>query len=124
MVLLGIPFVGYGQYLIWGRFVRAARQKETAYYAVTNRRVMVVQNGPNRQVVSDEIASLPVLLKERHTDGLATLRFAPAPEPYARTWSDMFSSEFASDSQEAWKPMSMKKGPSSWISRMRTRFTN
>lgn len=39
-VLWGIPFVLYGQYMIWGRFIVDGWLKRRTFYAVTNRRVL------------------------------------------------------------------------------------
>src|SRR5579875_1643918 len=50
--LWGIPFVFVGQYLIWGRFVYATWKKRDTFYAVTNWRVIVVQEVWTRKVVS------------------------------------------------------------------------
>jgi hypothetical protein len=79
----GVPFVLAGQYLIWGRFVYAAWLKKHTHYAVTNRRVIVVQEGWRRRMVSLFIDALPTLTKEGSSSGSGTLRFAQA-EPF---WS-------------------------------------
>lgn len=76
-VFWGLPFVLMGQYLIWGRFIYAAWKKRRTFYAVTNRRVIVVQSGPARKVASAYIDSLPVLVKEDVSGTIGTLRFAP-----------------------------------------------
>ena len=47
-VIWGIPFVLIGQYFIWGRCLYAAWKKKRMHYAVTDRRVIVVQNGGTR----------------------------------------------------------------------------
>ena len=80
MALWGIPFVLIGQYLIWGRFVYAAWKKKRTYYAVTNRRIIVVQEGWTRKTVAAYIDTLPTVLKERRSGKYGTLRFAH-PEP-------------------------------------------
>jgi hypothetical protein len=77
-LLWGVPFVLIGQYLIWGRFFYAAWKKKRTHYGVTDRRVIVVQNGRTRQVSSAFIDTLPVLVKEVGKDGSGTLRFTPA----------------------------------------------
>jgi hypothetical protein len=77
-VLWGIPFVIIGQYLIWGRFLYAWWLKNRTYYAVTNQRVLVVQNSWKRQMASAYIDSLPTVLKEGNRSGTGTLRFAQA----------------------------------------------
>ena len=48
LVLIGIPFVVAAQYLIWGRFLYAAWKKKRTFYALTTRRVIVVQHGLQR----------------------------------------------------------------------------
>jgi hypothetical protein len=77
-ILWGIPFVLIGQYFIWGRFFYAAWLKERTHYAVTNRRVIVVQEGWKRQMAFAYIDSLPALIKERGSGGIGTLRFGPS----------------------------------------------
>lgn len=83
MLLWGIPFVLIGQYVIWGRFLVATWKKHRTHYAVTNRRVIVVQDGRGRKTASAYIDTLPTLIKESASNGRGTLRFA-TPEP---TWS-------------------------------------
>lgn len=80
----GVPFVLVGQYMIWGRFVYAAWKKRRTHYAVTTRRVIVVQDARKRSVASAYIDTLPCLLKEGDPTGPGTLRFAQA-EP---RWSN------------------------------------
>jgi hypothetical protein len=106
LILWGIPFVLMGQYLIWGRFFCDARKKERTYYAVTNRRVIAVQNYREREVASKDVNSLPNVTKEPRLGGLGTLRFGPAPILYARTWPEMMA-----DKWEVWNALSIKSGP-------------
>ena len=77
-MLVGAAAVLIGQYLIWGRFIYAAWKKKRTHYAVTNRRVIVVQNGWRRQMTSAYIDTLPTLTVEGGSHGLGTLRFAQA----------------------------------------------
>jgi len=77
-ILWGIPFVLIGQYLIWGRFFYAAWLKKRTYYAVTNRRVIVVQNARKRQMASAFLGTLPTLIKEGGSGGVGILRFTQA----------------------------------------------
>ena len=75
MALWGIPFVLIGQYLIWGRFFYARWQKRRTYYGLTNRRVIVAQDGRSRQMNSAFLNSLPMINKESRSDGIGTLTF-------------------------------------------------
>ena len=77
-VLWGIPFVLIGQYLIWGRFLYAAWKKKRTYYAVTSRRVIVIQDGWKHQMASSYIDTLPTLMKDGGSGKYGTLRFAPS----------------------------------------------
>jgi hypothetical protein len=76
MLLWGIPFVVVGQYMIWGRFVCAVWKKKRTHYAVTNRRVIVVQDGWKHKVASAYIDTIPSLMKENRSREFGTLRFA------------------------------------------------
>jgi hypothetical protein len=76
-MIWGIPFVLIGQYLIWGRFIYDAWLKRHTYYGVTNRRVIVVQNGWSRKMVAAYLDSLPTVAKEGPDSGPGTLAFAP-----------------------------------------------
>jgi hypothetical protein len=88
-VIWGVPFVLAGQYFIWGRFVHAAWKKKRIHYAVTNRRVIVVQSGPTRNVASAYLDTLPTLIKETGSKGIGMLRFSEAPSMASRrnAWS-------------------------------------
>jgi len=86
-VIWGVPFVLIGQYLIWGRFFYDAWLKRRTYYAVTNRRVLVIQNAWGRKMVGASLESLPALTKEGRDSGPGTLRFASnVPLSARRGW--------------------------------------
>jgi hypothetical protein len=52
---------------------------------VTNRRVLVIQDGWKRQVASAYIDSLPSLSKEGCTNGIGILRFGPEENLWSNT---------------------------------------
>lgn len=76
MVVWGIPFVVIGQHLIWGRFLYDAWLKRRTYYVVTDRRVLIVQEGwPHRKVSATYLEEIPSIEREGATTG--TLWFGP-----------------------------------------------
>jgi hypothetical protein len=80
--LWGIPFVMIGQYMIWGRFVVDAWLKRRTYYAVTNRRVLILQEGWKRKTNFVFLESLPELSREGTSIG--TLWLGPKSSPFAQ----------------------------------------
>jgi hypothetical protein len=64
MAIWGIPFIVIGQYMIWGRFLYDAWLKRRTYYAVTNRRVMTVQEGWKRKTSSMYLEAIPSIERE------------------------------------------------------------
>src|SRR5947208_5241138 len=93
-MIWGVPFGLIGQYFIWGRFFYAAWKKKRTHYAVTNRRVIVVQKGRTRQMASAYIDTLPTLIKEGAPNGIGTLRFTQPDSVWVRgrgwgTWDAM-----------------------------------
>lgn len=64
MVLWGIPFVLGGQYFIWGRFLTEAWLKRRKYYAVTNRRVLILQEGWKHTSQSCYLEAIPEISRE------------------------------------------------------------
>ena len=75
MALWGIPFLVIGQYLIWGRFLYDGWLKRRTYYAVTNRRVLIMQNGWKQKTSWLHISAIPTVEREGSTTG--TLWFGP-----------------------------------------------
>jgi hypothetical protein len=87
--LWGIPFVLMGQYMIWGRFFFDAWNKHRTFYAVTNRRILVVQNIRRRRFASTYIDTLPTIDKESRSDGIGTLRFNEQPPVFGQRRNGM-----------------------------------
>jgi hypothetical protein len=69
MALWGIPFLVIGQYFVWGRFFVDAWLKRRTYYAVTNQRVLIVQDGWTRKVRFTYLESIPEIVREGMTIG-------------------------------------------------------
>jgi hypothetical protein len=84
MILWGIPFVAIGQYMIWGRFILAAWKKKRTFYAVTNRRVLVVQDAWKHLTASAYIDTLPGITFQSRLGGFGTIRFGPSVDIFSR----------------------------------------
>jgi hypothetical protein len=75
MTLWCIPFLIVGNYMVWGRFFVDAWMKRRTYYAVTNRRVLVRQDGWKRKISMTFLESIPSI--EREGVEIGTLWFGP-----------------------------------------------
>lgn len=56
--LWGLPFVGIGLYLIFGRFFVEAKQRASTYYAVTNQRLLIISGLFSRATKSRNLRTL------------------------------------------------------------------
>ena len=74
MVLWGVPFVVIGQYMIWGRFLYDAWLKRRTYYGITNRWVLILQEGQKRKTQFSFLDSIPEMTQEG--DGIGTIWLA------------------------------------------------
>ena len=70
--LWGLPFLVVGLYLIAGRFFHDAWLRKTVYYAVTDKRILVLR-GP--KITSIDIHRLPRLELSEHKDDTGTVAF-------------------------------------------------
>ena len=68
-MLWGAAFVLIGQYLIWGRFVVDAWLKRHTYYAVTNRRILFLQDGFKRKSRAVYLDALSEIQQEGSATG-------------------------------------------------------
>lgn len=62
--LWGIPFLVLGNYMVWGRFLSDAWLKRRTFYAVTNRRVLIVQNAWRRETSTTFLEHIPSIEQE------------------------------------------------------------
>jgi hypothetical protein len=81
MKLWGVPFVLVGLYLIAGRFLLDAWLRGQMYYAVTDKRVLILLPGPFSRFQALSLGQLPDVNLSERADGRGTIRFGPAA-PY------------------------------------------
>lgn len=73
--LWGVPFVLVGIYLILGRFMVEARQRERTYYGVTNERVLIVSGLFGRKVKSLSLRNLSDFSLSESASGEGSISF-------------------------------------------------
>jgi hypothetical protein len=84
-VIWGTPFVLIGQYVIWGRFVHRRWMKRRTFYALTNRRALIVESGlRGRSTSSAYFDSMTLLDKWVRSDGIGAISFGG---PVTGEWS-------------------------------------
>jgi hypothetical protein len=88
--LWGIPFVLFGQYMIWGRFLYTAWRKARTHYGVTNKRILVLNTAPSRKLTDRSLRNLDSVSVTTRDDGIGTIEFnsdtLTAPESMWGSW--------------------------------------
>jgi len=98
--LFGIPFVLMGLYMIFGRFIWKNYRKKRTYYAVTNKRIIVLTETLNRSVQAEFIDKISSLNKSVRRDGIGSVRFGSSnmtAAMYGNTGMDFFGSFYGPD---------------------------
>ena len=75
MIVWGIPFIVIGQYVIWGRFLYDAWIKRRTFYAITNRRVLILQESWKLKRSATYLEGIPTIESEGAAVG--TIWFGP-----------------------------------------------
>jgi hypothetical protein len=75
--LFGIPFVIAGLYLIFGRFIVDARQRDKTYYGITNQRIIIISGIFSQNIQSLNLKTLSDISISEKTDGTGTITFGP-----------------------------------------------
>ena len=76
-MLWGIPFVLVGIYIVFGRFILDAKQRDTTYYGVTNERVIIISGLLSRKTKSLNLRTLTDVSMDEKSNGGGTITFGP-----------------------------------------------
>ncbi len=76
--LFGIPFVLFGLYFIFGRFILDKKIRDGTEYAVTSRRAIIVSGFFTRKVRSINLQSTPEITLTERADRSGTITFGAA----------------------------------------------
>jgi hypothetical protein len=93
--LFGIPFVIIGFYFIFGRFIYKNWKKHKTYYAVTNKRVLVLTKLFSRSLNAVNIDTIPTINKTVRSNNIGTIKFGNVNwmiSMYSNTGMDFFGS--------------------------------
>ena len=74
-VVFGVPFVVIGLFLIFGRFFVDAWLRARTFYAVTDRRVLILRSGPYGDFRALQLDRLPEAGLRERADGGGTIIF-------------------------------------------------
>ncbi len=98
--LFGIPFVLIGLYFIFGRFIYKNWKKRKTYYAITNKRVLVLTKSRSRDLQAAYINTIPSINKSVRSSSIGTVKFGASSffsSMYANTGMDFFGSFYGQD---------------------------
>jgi hypothetical protein len=98
--LWGIPFVILGLYFMIGRFVYKRARKRKTYYAVTNKRVLVLTRFLGDNLQAANIHTIPIINRFLRSDGTGTVRFGNISTMaawYANTGMEFFGGFYGAD---------------------------
>jgi len=73
--LFGLPFVGVGLYLIFGRFILDAKQRSKTCHGVTNERVIIISLLFGKKIKSLDLRTLSEISLDENSDGSGTIAF-------------------------------------------------
>jgi hypothetical protein len=73
--IFGLPFVGIGLYMIFGRFFFKIWKKKRTFYAVTNRRILIATQTYERQLQAQFLNQIPAINKSISSNGRGSLSF-------------------------------------------------
>jgi hypothetical protein len=93
-VIWGIPFVALGLYMIAGRFFVKSRRRRRTHYAVTDKRVLVIDQGGSTRAAL--LSSIPTIDAQLRSDGSGTVIFG-APSAMQAAYADSGADIFGSD---------------------------
>ncbi len=83
--LWGIPFCIIGLYLVFGRYIHDRIRRERTYYAITNKRVIIVSTMFKTSLNSYYLDKLDTMKLDLNADGSGTLHLEKEDHPFTQT---------------------------------------
>jgi len=95
--LFGLPFVIIGLYITFGRFIYKKWKKQHTYYAITNKRAIILSDSRRGNIRAVRIDTLQGLSRNMRSDGHGSITFGEKsgyPLSYGNTGLDFFGSQY------------------------------
>ena len=84
-MLWGVPFMLFGLYLLFGRFIIDAKRRERTFYGVTDQRIIIISRWLSRRVETLTLRTLSDLSLREKRDKSGTITFGPS-HPMSWMW--------------------------------------
>ena len=99
MIFWGLPFVGIGIYLLFGRWIHAAYLRNKTFYVVTNKKLIIKKGN---KITTYQTQDLPPMTLRMHNNGNGTISFTEAVRYRGgRTYHNYFALENIPDPVQA-----------------------
>jgi len=85
--LFGLPFVLIGLYMLFGRILVRRWKRKRTYYAVTDKRVMVLYKGRRNDLRAKNISDVEDINKSADASGRGTISFGAAGQMAYSPWA-------------------------------------
>ncbi len=76
-MLWGIPFVLVGLYIVFGRFILDAKQRQKTFYGLTDNRIIIISGLFSRKVKSLNLRTISDISLSEKSDKKGTIAFGP-----------------------------------------------
>ena len=94
MMVWGLPFIGVGLYLLFGRFLQTLYLRDKTFYIITNKK-LIIRTGSKVKIYRS--ADLPPMNIQHHRDGTGTILFWDASYSHGRRYGTFFSLDHIAD---------------------------
>lgn len=99
MMFWGLPFVGVGIYLLFGRLLHTAYLRNKTFYVVTNKKLIIKKGN---RIITYQAQDLPPMTLQMHSNGNGTISFSEAVRYRGgRTYHNFFMLENIADPIQA-----------------------
>jgi len=85
--LFGVPFIILGLYFVFGRFIHVGMAAARTFYALTDKRIMIVTGLISKRFTSLDIRDIPVINLRLRRGGVGDIQFGN-PSPFMEQFAN------------------------------------